>query len=278
MSSITITGASGEIASAIRPLLHTHELRLVDLREPTGALGSHEEFVRADVTDVDAMTAACAGAELVVHLGGFRQERAFDDILRVNIGGTRTVLEGARLAGGPTVLLAGSVHAVGYTTVAEARDRAVPAPRPDSLYGVGKVAAEALGALYADRFGMAVVTARIAAFLPQPVDRRGLSLWCSPADLARLVEACLGIRTPGHRIVWGVSGNTRAWVDAGAGREIGFHPLDDAEAFAERITAIAAADEDAAAIAATPLGGDSVLRDRPLGTDWDPRSERPRRP
>jgi hypothetical protein len=272
MSRITITGASGEIAGAIRPLLHRHGLRLVDLRAPED-LARHEEFVRADVTDVDAMTDVCAGAELVVHLGGFRQERPLDDILRVNVGGTHAVLEGARLAGVPTVLLAGSVHAVGYTTVAESRDRPVPDPRPDSLYGVGKVAAEALGSLYADRFGMAVITARIAAFLPRPTDRRGLSLWCSPGDLARLVEACLGVRTAGHRVVWGVSANSRAWVDRSADAEIGFHPLDDAEAFAEGITGLEASDEDAAVIDATPLGGDSVLRDRPLGTDWDPRAE-----
>lgn len=272
MKRILITGGSGEIATAIRPLLRHHALRLVDIREPA-EMRRGEEFVCADLTDAEAMARASANVDLIVHLGGYRQERDFEDILRVNIGGSRAVLEGARLAGVPTVLLASSVHAVGYATVADGRGNPVLAPRPDSLYGVGKVAMEALGSLYADRFGMAVVSARIAAFLPRPVDRRGLSLWCSPGDLARLVEACLGLDSAGHRIVWGVSANSRAWVDASAGRAIGFLPRDDAEDFAPGIAVIPAAAEDAAAIDVTPLGGDSVLRNRALGTDWDPRSE-----
>ncbi|GAA5149637.1 NAD(P)-dependent oxidoreductase [Microbacterium pseudoresistens] len=269
MTTILITGGSGHIASAIRPLLGHYRCRLTDLVAPEDALGVDEEFVAADITDLDAMTAACAGANLVVHLGGHRQERPFDEILRVNIGGTRAVLEGARRAGVRRVLLASSGHAVGYATVADARREPVLDPRPDSYYGVGKVALEALGSLYADRFGMTVVSARIAAFLPEPLDRRGLSLWFSPADMVRLVDACAVLEGPGHRIVWGVSDNTRAWVRGDAGAAIGFRPVDDAERHADGIPGIMLPGlEDEAQIAATALGGTSVTADRELGTDW----------
>ena len=269
MSTILITGGSGEIATAIRPLLARHGRRLCDLAEPRQAPGRGEEFLRADITDVEAMTAACRGADLVVHLGGHRQERSFEEILRVNIGGTQAVLEGARRAGVRRVLLASSVHAVGYATVAQAREDEVLAPRPDSYYGVGKVALEGLGSLYADRFGMTIVSARLAAFLPAPRDRRGLSLWLSPGDMAGLVESCLALDAPGHHLVWGVSANTRAWVRPESGATIGFQARDDAESHAEGLEGIVPqSEEDADAILRTPLGGDSVLLDRPLGTHW----------
>ncbi len=269
---ILITGGSGEIATAIRPFLQPRECRLLDLAPPTRPLRPGETFLQGDLTDVETVTEAARGADLVVHLGGYRQERDFDELLRVNIGGTRAVLEGARRAGTSRVLLASSVHAVGYATVEDSRRDPVVPVRPDSYYGVGKAALEALGSLYADRFSMVVVSARIAAFVPQPQDVRGLSLWCSPADLARLVRACEEFSESGHRVVWGVSANSRDWVRPDAGNTIGFHPHDDAEIFAGDLDA---APFDPDLDAETPLGGDSVIRDRPLGTDWDPRNEGP---
>ncbi len=273
---ILITGGSGELATAIRPMLDPGGCRLLDLVEPTTPLRPGETFVRGDLTDLDAMTEACRGADLVVHLGGRRQECEFEELLRVNIGGTRAVLEGARRAGVHRVLLASSVHAVGYATVAEAQRDVVVQPRPDSYYGVAKVALEALGSLYADRFALTVVSARIGAFLERPADRRGLSLWCSPGDLARLVRLCARLDRPGHHVVWGVSANSRAWVRPDAGSVIGFHPRDDAEAFAAELGVPApdAHPDRVEAEGRLPLGGDSVTLDRPLGTDWDPRSAR----
>lgn len=275
---ILITGGSGELATAIRPMLDPDGCRLFDLVEPTTPLRPGETFVRGDLTDLDAITEACRGADLVVHLGGRRQECEFEELLRVNIGGTRAVLEGARRAGVHRVLLASSVHAVGYATVADAQREDVLSPRPDSYYGVAKVTLEALGSLYADRFAMTVVSARIAAFLDRPVDRRGLSLWCSPGDLARLVRVCARLDRPGHHIVWGVSANSRTWVRPDAGLAIGFRPCDDAEVFAAELGVPGPSDDPgddpagAGADRLLPLGGDSVTLDRPLGIDWDPRS------
>lgn len=267
MKTILITGGSGHIATAIRPLLADHRIRLTDLHTPAQVLRDNEEFIAADITDLDAMTAACSEADLVVHLGGHRQERPFDEILRVNIGGTETVLEGARRTGVSRVLLASSVHAVGYATAGDSLRDPAPRARPDSYYGVGKVALEALGSLFADRYGMTIVSARIAAFLPRPVDRRGLSLWFSPADMVRLIEACASLDAPGHHLVWGVSKNTRSWVLPDAGADIGFLPIDDAEQYADDLPGVRPAEVEAETMA-TALGGDSVTSGRELGTHW----------
>ena len=91
-------------------------------------------------------------------------------------------------------------------------------PRPDTYYGVGKVATEALGSLYHDRYGMQVAALRIGTFRDRPVSRRHLSTWLSPDDLCRLVDAMLRAPDLGFAVVYGISANTRRWWDLEPGR------------------------------------------------------------
>ncbi|MHC5794729.1 NAD-dependent epimerase/dehydratase family protein [Lacisediminihabitans sp. FW035] len=262
MQRFLVTGGNGRIATAIRPALASagHALRLLDILPLAVPATGAEESVTASVTDLDALEAACAGVDLVIHLGGYASERSWSEIVETNINGTQAVLEAARRAGVPRVLIASSIHAVGYATAAEARVAEVLAPRPDTYYGVGKVAAEALASLYGDRIGMSVVSARIANFVDRPVHGRGLSLWFSPADMVRLVEACAALTEPGHSIVWGVSNNSRRWVRLDAGRRIGFVPVDDAEQFASQID-----QKEERSLDAILLAGGFVEADQELG-------------
>ena len=71
---------------------------------------------------------------------------------------------------------------------------------------------EALGSLYADKYGMQVFCMRIGNVNPAPIDKRRLSIWFSPRDLAQLVT--IGIEHPDIRfeIVYGISGNTARLV------------------------------------------------------------------
>jgi uronate dehydrogenase len=130
------------------------------------------------------------------------------------------------------VVLASSNHAVGFTPRSDTPLPATVPPRPDTYYGVSKVVMEALGSLYADRYGMDIASLRIGTCLPQPVDTRSLAIWLSPDDVARLVEACLAAPPFGHRIVWGVSANTRRWWSLAEGEALGFQPTSDAEGYA----------------------------------------------
>ncbi|WP_328992275.1 NAD(P)-dependent oxidoreductase [Kribbella sp. NBC_01245] len=228
---IAITGAAGQVSTLIRPLLRVPDrvLRLSDI-SVVSDLAAGEEFVQASVTDLDAMTSFFEGADLVVHLGGHKSERPWRDILETNINGSHVVLEAARRAGVQRVLLGSSIHAVGFVRAADAAAAPVLPPRPDTYYGVGKVAMEALGSLYADRFGMSVVSARICTVGADiGTGGRTLSTWVSPGDLARLVEATAALDHPGHHIVWGVSANTRTWFSPEAGLAIGFKAHDNAE-------------------------------------------------
>lgn len=216
-------------------------LRLVDIAPPEPAQGGEAlEVLTADVTDLDAMVAASADVSAVLHLGGLSTENTWENLLHVNVHGTRQVLEAARLAGVPRVILASSNHAVGMHERMSAPATGLPGDveaRPDTYYGLTKVAMEGLGRLYVDRFGMDVISLRIGSLLEKPGSERALSTWLSPDDAARLVEACLSVQNPGYRVVWGVSANSRGWWSPAEGEAIGYHPVDDAEKYAARVLA-----------------------------------------
>ncbi|WP_375401513.1 NAD-dependent epimerase/dehydratase family protein [uncultured Amnibacterium sp.] len=269
MAKLLITGAAGRIGTAIAPLLREQgqTLRLLDLLRPKAATDD-DTVVIASATDLTSMTHAATGMDLVLHLAGYPGERTWRDMIDVNVESTRVALESARATGVPVTVLASSVHAAGFTP-SDAAGARVPAPRPDTYYGVSKVVGEALGSLYADRFGMTVVSARIMNFDDRPRSVRSLRIWVSPADLTRLVLAAL-TAPAGHHIVWGVSANSRGVVDLAAGRAIGFEPRDDAEAFAD-VVAREAGFPDATHLPPAgdvPIGGDFADRSRPLGEDW----------
>lgn len=233
---ILITGAAGIVGSLMRPRLRKpgRLLRLLDIAELSPE--QDEEVVSGSVTDLDAMTAACADVDAVIHLGGHSRENSWAEILSVNIDGTHTVLEAARTAGVGRVVLASSNHAVGFRR----NDEDLPADssaRPDTYYGVGKAAMEALGSLYHSRFGIDVVVVRIGSCFPTPLPlgKRGLTTWLSPDDGARMFEACLAAPSPGYKVIWGVSDNTRRVYSLDEAKELGFQPLDNAEDYAPQL-------------------------------------------
>ncbi|OLF13428.1 NAD-dependent epimerase/dehydratase family protein [Actinophytocola xanthii] len=232
---ILVTGAAGKIGSMLRPRLARPDrtLRLLDVAplEPS----SGEEVVTGSVSDLEVVRAACEGADAVVHLAGRSGEAPWPEILSHNIDGTFTVLEAARLAGVTRVVFASSNHAVGFRPAGEeAPDYAFP--RPDTFYGVSKVTGEALGSLYHDRHGMDVVCLRIGTCTPRPPTERSLATWLSPDDCARLVEASLSAPSPGFRVVWGISANTRARFSLAEARALGYEPRDDAERYADEVS------------------------------------------
>jgi uronate dehydrogenase len=70
---------------------------------------------------------------------------------------------------------------------------------------------------------------------PKPIDKRRLSIWFSPRDLAQLVS--IGIDHPDIKfeIVYGVSKNKRIWYDNSNALRLGYRPQDDSEVFAQEI-------------------------------------------
>ena len=263
---VLVTGAAGSIGRVVTAGLvgHGHDVVALD-RLPLARPPRGVEVVVGDVLDTEALDRAVAGVDAVAHLASRPDEASLPEILESHVHTAAAVLDAMVRHGVPRLVYASSNHAVGLTP----RDEPVDArtrPRPDSFYGVGKVAAEAVGSLYADRHGVDVVACRIGSFLPRPTTRRHLSTWLSHDDAVRMVVAGLAAPRPGFALLYGISANTRAWWDLGPGRALGYEPRDDAEAYADEILAKEETEDDVleASYVGGPFAAVSFAR-RPFG-------------
>lgn len=252
---VLVTGANGTIGRVVREhLADRYELRLMTHRP------ADFPSVIADITDLDAIQPAFEGIDAVIHLAGTADVLApWEAILPNNLIGTYNVFEAARRAGVRAVIYASSNHAIGeYEIEAQPElyrlddervyDHTVEV-RPDSLYGMSKVYAEALGRHYHDRFGMRVYNLRIGSVRADdnprsekiPGAARWLSLspsdsfaryratWLSRRDCAQLIERCLEATEVGWAVVYGISNNPRQFWDLQHARNLlGYEPQDSA--------------------------------------------------
>ncbi len=216
-----------------------HEVTGLDLPER----GSELEV---DCTDPAVVEDAVARVrpEAVIHLAGIPSESSLPDALTSHVVSTGALVEAMLRHGCTRIVFASSNHAVGRAPRTELLGADVSG-RPDTFYGVGKVAAEALLQLYADRHGISAVSTRIGSFLARPTSRRGLSTWLSHDDAVRMFAAAVTAE-PGHHVIYGISANTRAWWDLEPGRALGYSPEDDAEEFAAEIEATEETEADVA--------------------------------
>lgn len=238
MQRLLITGGAGKVAALLRPRIARPDrtVRLLDIVPPS-EIADDEEFVQGSLTDRALLDEVLKGIDAIIHLGGQSRESDARDVLESNMFGTYQLFEAAREAGIKRVVLASSNHAAGFYTRSSEVLPGDLSGRADTIYGWSKVAMEALGRLYVDRFGMDVICLRIGLWFHVPPGLRGLAMWLSPDDGARLVEASLSAPSPGFRIVWGISRNTRRWWSLAEGEALGYFPQDDAEQFAEKFIA-----------------------------------------
>ena len=245
---VLITGAAGLIGRVLSAhLRHAYtELRLVDIVAQAGGDGA-DAVLPVDIRDLETLEKAMAGIDCVVHLAGVPGEDAWANVLATNIDGCYNVFEAARCQGVRRVVFASSNHAVGFHRREKALDSAT-VPRPDTRYGVSKVFGEALGRLYADKYGLSVACLRIGTFRTpdRPSEPRQLRSWVSHRDLAQLVRRCIDHPDYHFLVAYGVSGNTRSnWSNADIAF-LGYAPEDDSERYAAEILATSP-DEDALA-------------------------------
>jgi nucleoside-diphosphate-sugar epimerase len=111
MRTVFVTGGSGFIGRTLLDALTDRGETVVALAgsdaeaETVRAHGA--EPVRGEMTDLDVLTAGMRGAEVVVHAAGRVRGgwAAVDQLRRVNVDGSRTVLQAARSAGVPRLVL-----------------------------------------------------------------------------------------------------------------------------------------------------------------------------
>lgn len=131
-ATIAVTGG-GFIGAALvgRLVADGHRVIGVDVADAARAAveAAGGEFRRADVSDAAATVAALAGCERVVHTAAIVSDwGAMDHFVRVNVVGTRNVLDAAQAAGASRVVCLASVAVWGYEFSGEMAEDAPPRP------------------------------------------------------------------------------------------------------------------------------------------------------
>jgi dihydroflavonol-4-reductase len=149
---VCITGASGFVGSAVLHALLREGYRvraLVRRTSPRGNLdGLDVEIVEGDMRDKRAVHKAAKGARYVFHVAADYRLWAPDpeEILRANVGGTRSVMEAAREEGAERIVYTSSVATLKLHEDGTPADETRPLSESEAIgaYKKSKVAAERL--------------------------------------------------------------------------------------------------------------------------------------
>jgi L-arabinose 1-dehydrogenase [NAD(P)+] len=251
MTRIAITGASGNVGRELLGAFDDHEVVPFTHSE-------HDDIDSEllDVSDADEVTEKLDAVDVVVHLAGASSPDAdWETVLATNVEGTKHVLDAVVANGIDRIVFASSNHAVGTynaagdgdpetMTLGDARTVDPDDPtRPDSYYGVSKVACEALTDLYAERHGIEVVNLRIGWYLSEDdlreetdddVDpgraRFARATWLSPRDCRDVHRKAATAELPESPVtVNAVSRNDdRFYSITETMRTLGYEPRDNA--------------------------------------------------
>ena len=143
---VLVTGGAGFIGSHVVDRLRAHGVvpRIFDVRPSPYHAADEVEAVTGDLLDPEALEAALARCDAVVHLAAAADvddvARRPADAERVNARGTLNVLEAARRRGVTRVVFASTIWVYGNGDAPVDEETAV-AP-PDHLYTATKLAGE----------------------------------------------------------------------------------------------------------------------------------------
>jgi nucleoside-diphosphate-sugar epimerase len=246
---VLVTGLSGLIGSALRPVLADEfNLSALNRSEVPGI-----PTTQASLENYDDILPAFQEQDTVIHLAAKISDSAgWQALLETNVIGTRHVFEAAKEAGVKRVVFASSGATVSgweqdepYLSIIEGRYEEAGAEismisesmatRPGNLYASTKIWGESLARFYAGTFGLEVVCLRIGFANEQdrPTNSRQFSVWNSQRDVVQAIRLAMDVELPDGFDVFFVLSNNR-WgyrsLDH-AKTGLGYEPVDSAESY-----------------------------------------------
>jgi nucleoside-diphosphate-sugar epimerase len=233
---VLVTGSAGRIGQAVvkELLARGQQVRGFDLL-PTPQL--HDSVV-GDLTDVQALRQAAAGAGTIIHLAATPDDDDFlSQLLPNNIVGLYHVLEAARQSSAQRLILASSGQVNWWQRERGPWPiRVTDPPTPRYWYAAAKLFLEGAGQVYTENHGLSVIVARLG-WCPRNAEHVrelaatswGPDVYLSPGDAGRFF-ACAALASANirHAVVYATSRPVgRLTYDLGPAKELlGFEPQD----------------------------------------------------
>jgi nucleoside-diphosphate-sugar epimerase len=178
---VLVTGATGVYGRSVVERLDRAGHEVVAMaRNPPKALPVGVRFAAANVTDLDAVTKAMDGCDVVCHLA-FVVTPMHDreESRRISVGGTANVLEAMKRTGARRLVQASSAMSYGANPDNPAlfTEQHQQRPAPDYVYGTDKVAAEKLIL----ESGIEAVIARTAVTVGRNIDNLLVDIFAAPS-------------------------------------------------------------------------------------------------
>jgi nucleoside-diphosphate-sugar epimerase len=236
---LLVIGGCGLVGSLVVPVLaRTHEIRVLDLKDPPGAVPG-VEYHTGGAHDVDLVASLAAGVDSLVFmamgpLAGWGSPENARQHFDVATSGLYLALTGAARAGVRHAVYTSSMSVYPYeelTGMVTFPDESVP-PLATDFYGLAKRLGEEVCRTANDRWGMDTVCLRLCFPAADDEWPRGdtpmkRAISTSARDVAAAVEAALHRRGHGFD-VYAISGDAsgRTMSIEKAARELGWTPRD----------------------------------------------------
>jgi nucleoside-diphosphate-sugar epimerase len=172
---ILVTGSTGHLGEAVvrtlRPL--GHEIISADIL--AGPFTTHI----GDIADEDFVNACMKGVEAVIHSATLHKPHVAthsrQQFVDVNVTGTLNLLEAANREGVRAFIFTSTTSAFGHVLTPGENAPAAwvtedLAPQPKNIYGITKLAAENLCALFHEKYALPAIVLRTSRFFPEEDD------------------------------------------------------------------------------------------------------------
>ncbi len=203
---VLVTGTAGAIGCVVARAIANagHDVRGFDRHA-----GEHVTHV-GDLTDADAVSAAVAGREVVIHLAACPDSADFlSELLPPNVVGLYHVVEACREHGVVRTAIASTMRVAG--TWREHAPAPVDLRTPGDFYALTKLWAEDMAAMYARRHAMNLLAVRIGWYVRNAHeagrmdDRNSQRIFLSHDDAARFFLACVEREWTGFHVAYAAS-------------------------------------------------------------------------